>query len=95
VNSTEYQTNTKNIKIIFTVGKTETYEDNILVGTEINDLAFKDIIPIIHFQFEKNENNPFSVIPSENLLDLCIALDRNESDISDINHCAGQGGLVA
>lgn len=84
-----YLAKNKTVKMEFKKGKVETYENEKLINTELNDMIFENIIPIIHFQFEKNENSPYSEIPSEALVDLCLTLDRIETDISDINHSAG------
>lgn len=84
-----YTTKNKTIQMVFRKGGVDTYENGALIGTEISDILFSEEIPIIHFQYEKMENSPYSIIPSEDLIDPCISLDRAETDISDINHCAG------
>ncbi len=87
--TTEYSQESISLKMVFRKGGVDTYENNVLVATELNKIEYIKEIPIIHFQFEKMENEPYSIIPSENLIDLCISLDRVETDISDINHYAG------
>ena len=84
-----YQAKNKVVKMIFKQGSVETYEDGKLVNVEQNEITFKDQIQIIHFQFEKSENTQYSEIPAESLIDLCLTLDRIETDIADINHSAG------
>ena len=88
-NTSFFTSRTKNIKIVFRKGVVETYENEALITTEKSDISLANEFSIIHFQFEKLENEPYSLIPSEDLVDSCLTLDRIETDISDINHCAG------
>lgn len=92
-NTTTYQTKTKNIQIVFTKGKVEVYENSVKVKTQVNKLEYMDYIPIIHLQYLKEEDSPYSEIPAETLIDLCLELDRIETDIGIINNTAGSPTL--
>lgn len=54
----------------------------------------KGHFPILHFQFRKNENNPYSKIPCEDIIDNVINLDRIKSQIAYTNELSGSPQMV-
>lgn len=91
----EYEVKTLDEKYIFNKKGSFYYVNDQLEGSYLNDIDMKDIIPIIHFQFRKNETTfPYSEIPAEELLDICLELDRIESNIAYTNQSIGSGQMV-
>lgn len=96
--TTNTESITKEIKLVFTTGKVipfvngvQVVEDTInYVGTEL-----AEIIPILHLQFMKEPDSPFSEIPSLSYIDDCIRLDRIETNIAETNNQSGSPQIIA
>ena len=82
-------TETKDVAIVFSKGMVIPYvngaeqtEDIIkYIGTPLEDTN-----PMIHLQFMKELESPYSKIPAKDFVDDIIRLDRIETDISEANH---------
>lgn len=82
-------TETKDVAIVFSKGMVIPYvngaeqtEDIIkYIGTPLDDTN-----PMIHLQFMKELESPYSKIPAKDFIDDIIRLDRIETDISEANH---------
>ena len=90
--TTSTQTIPKEIKFCFTKGRILTYHNSVLVENETIDYintGLQSIVPIIHLQFEKEEDSNYSIIPSLDIIDDLIRLDRIETNIAETNHTSG------
>ena len=91
-NTTSTQTIQKEIKFVFTKGKILTYHNDVLIEEETIDYigsGLSDIVPLLHLQFEKEEDSNYSIIPSLSIVDDLIRLDRIETNIAETNHTSG------
>lgn len=90
----EFETKTKNVKWIFEEGGVFIYEDDAFVKEIPNKVELSNIIPIIHLQFMKETDSPYSVVPAESFIDLCLRLDRSETTIALTNALQGSPQLI-
>lgn len=91
-NTTSTQSIQKEIKFVFTKGKILTYHNNVLIEDETIDYinsSLSNIVPLLHLQFEKEEDSNYSIVPSLDIIDDLIRLDRIETNIAETNHTSG------
>lgn len=90
----DFETKSKDVKWIFYKGGVSIYENGLLKEHIPNRKEFKEHIPIIHLQFLIDINSKYSIIPSEDLIDSALTIDKLETDISLINHLMGYPQLT-
>ena len=88
-----YEEKQTDIQIYFERGAVYLYVDGVLDQQQKLGQAFKGIFPIMHFQFEKEEDSPYSINPSEDLIDMSMEIDRIESSIKHINNISSHPQL--
>lgn len=85
---------TDEIKMVFNIGSTDIYENGTYKESRISKIDYADEFQLLHLQFLEEPDTKYSQIPNENIIDLCLRLDKLETQLSDTNSLSGSPQMI-